>query len=243
MDATTGLYYYGYRFYDTLTGRWPSRDPIGETGGVNLYGFVNNDGVNRWDLYGLVEVTQGENKTVNNQKGKFGSVGVYFTATFKKTEGKEPKKCCYTGDKVIWHIQKNMPPRDIFGVPDWKHYEKNKNKDWLDRYMNDTPYTYEGLDAHESTHVRQYEGLKNEIKAELEARFSKEFCYETAAERDKNFDASTKNYATPKPTAIAAFEKKYGPSGANRANRAEREAMENEYKEYERQYNEWKNKQ
>lgn len=26
-------------------GLWPSRDPIGERGGVNLYGFVGNDGV------------------------------------------------------------------------------------------------------------------------------------------------------------------------------------------------------
>jgi hypothetical protein len=34
--------YYGYRFYDPETGRWPSRDPIGENGGVNLYGFVYN---------------------------------------------------------------------------------------------------------------------------------------------------------------------------------------------------------
>jgi hypothetical protein len=31
---------------------WPSRDPIEEEGGVNLYGFVNNDGVNDWDYLG-----------------------------------------------------------------------------------------------------------------------------------------------------------------------------------------------
>ena len=43
---------YGYRYYDPLTGRWPSRDPIEEEGGVNLYGFVRNDGVDRWDLLG-----------------------------------------------------------------------------------------------------------------------------------------------------------------------------------------------
>ena len=42
LDAETGLYYYGYRYYDPVTGRWPSRDPIGEKGGVNLYGFVGN---------------------------------------------------------------------------------------------------------------------------------------------------------------------------------------------------------
>jgi RHS repeat-associated protein len=50
-----GLPYYGYRYYDPATGRWPSRDPIEEKGGVNLYGFVGNNGVNRWDLLGLAE--------------------------------------------------------------------------------------------------------------------------------------------------------------------------------------------
>jgi len=31
---------------------WPSRDPIEEKGGVNLYGFVGNDGVDKWDRLG-----------------------------------------------------------------------------------------------------------------------------------------------------------------------------------------------
>jgi uncharacterized protein RhaS with RHS repeats len=35
------------------TGGWLSRDPIGEKGGLNLYGFDGNDGVKRWDLLGL----------------------------------------------------------------------------------------------------------------------------------------------------------------------------------------------
>ncbi|MFC7339623.1 RHS repeat-associated core domain-containing protein [Haloferula chungangensis] len=48
-----GIRYYGFRYYDPVTGRWPSRDPIEEHGGVNLYGFVGNDGVNRWDYLGL----------------------------------------------------------------------------------------------------------------------------------------------------------------------------------------------
>jgi RHS repeat-associated protein len=53
LDSVTGLYYYGYRWYDPLTGRWPSRDPLEEQGGVNLYGFVGNEGVNLWDILGL----------------------------------------------------------------------------------------------------------------------------------------------------------------------------------------------
>ena len=47
-----GVTDYTYRYYDPNTGRWPSRDPIEEEGGVNLYGFVKNSGVNRWDFLG-----------------------------------------------------------------------------------------------------------------------------------------------------------------------------------------------
>ena len=32
---------------------WPCRDPIGERGGKNLYGFVGNDGMDTWDFLGL----------------------------------------------------------------------------------------------------------------------------------------------------------------------------------------------
>ena len=52
-DAETGLLYYGYRYYDPVTGRWPSRDPIGERGGINLYGMVGNNIVGRFDVLGL----------------------------------------------------------------------------------------------------------------------------------------------------------------------------------------------
>jgi integrase/recombinase XerD len=44
---------YGYRYMDPLTGRWPSRDPIEEEGGGNLYGFVENNAINDWDLLGM----------------------------------------------------------------------------------------------------------------------------------------------------------------------------------------------
>ncbi|MBU6303731.1 MAG: hypothetical protein KGS60_19460, partial [Verrucomicrobia bacterium] len=53
VDEFTGQYFYGYRDYDPAQGRWLSRDPLGEAGGVNLYGFVGNDGVGQIDLLGL----------------------------------------------------------------------------------------------------------------------------------------------------------------------------------------------
>ena len=52
-ERESGLNYYGYRFYDPVDGRWLSRDPMGERGGMNLYGMAGNDPVNRWDLLGL----------------------------------------------------------------------------------------------------------------------------------------------------------------------------------------------
>jgi RHS repeat-associated protein len=51
-DEETGMLYYGYRYYSPEMGRWISRDPIGEEGGVNLYGFVNNNPANLIDSLG-----------------------------------------------------------------------------------------------------------------------------------------------------------------------------------------------
>ena len=53
QDAATGLYYYGYRYYDPKTGRWPSRDPIEEKGDVNLYVFSENSSIDKIDLKDL----------------------------------------------------------------------------------------------------------------------------------------------------------------------------------------------
>lgn len=52
-DTETGWDNYGYRYYLPQLGRWPSRDPIVEEGGINLYGVVGNDPVSHIDLYGL----------------------------------------------------------------------------------------------------------------------------------------------------------------------------------------------
>jgi len=53
LDSETGLYYYTYRYYDPVTGRWLSRDPIEERGGINLYWFVRNTPTGWVDLLGL----------------------------------------------------------------------------------------------------------------------------------------------------------------------------------------------
>ena len=57
-DRESGLNYYGYRFYDPVDGRWLNRDPIGERGGINLYGMVRNNPINRIDRLGLETVAR-----------------------------------------------------------------------------------------------------------------------------------------------------------------------------------------
>jgi RHS repeat-associated protein len=59
-DYTTQLYHFRARWYDSETGRWLSNDPIGISGGLNLYAFCSNDPVNFVDPMGLAIV---KNKT------------------------------------------------------------------------------------------------------------------------------------------------------------------------------------
>ncbi len=69
-STTSGLYYYGYRFYDPYLQRWVNRDPIKEPGfnlligsqgtfhldeAKNLYAFVQNDPLYSIDNWGLVK--------------------------------------------------------------------------------------------------------------------------------------------------------------------------------------------
>jgi RHS repeat-associated protein len=52
------IYDYGKRWYHPKQGRFINRDPIGEKGGRNLYGYVGNDPVNGVDVLGMVTQDQ-----------------------------------------------------------------------------------------------------------------------------------------------------------------------------------------
>jgi RHS repeat-associated protein len=61
FDVESGLYYYGRRYYSPDLGRWTSRDPIEEEGGLNLYGFVKNDPIGLIDPLGQDFIAVGSN--------------------------------------------------------------------------------------------------------------------------------------------------------------------------------------
>ena len=53
QHEASGLILAPYRAYDAELGRWLSRDPIEEEGGINLYGYVGNGPMNWIDPLGL----------------------------------------------------------------------------------------------------------------------------------------------------------------------------------------------
>jgi RHS repeat-associated protein len=95
-DTETGIVNYELRPYQPPTGRFMCGDPIGERGGINLYGFVGNDAVNRWDYLGLtpdINVTltrdsTGYINTYGSIKVTINNQGVTICCAPKKTEWK-----------------------------------------------------------------------------------------------------------------------------------------------------------
>lgn len=70
-------------FYDPNLGRWINRDPIEETGGLNLYAFLENHGINDVDPLGLCDDCSGDCKKVKP-----------ITVTSCTVEGLETKGDC-----------------------------------------------------------------------------------------------------------------------------------------------------
>ena len=102
-DQDTGLSYYGFRYYDPHTGRWLNRDPLGEDGGVNLYGFAGNDGVNSIDPLGLDFIAVGSRLV---DRFVVGTVGRrrHFTIEYWKSE-------CPAGEGVKWNREEFVKSR------------------------------------------------------------------------------------------------------------------------------------
>lgn len=53
FDPETGLIYFGRRYFDPKIARWTTPDPVEYADGPNLYAYLHNNPLNRFDRYGL----------------------------------------------------------------------------------------------------------------------------------------------------------------------------------------------
>ncbi len=234
LDVESGLMNYGYRYYSPYLGRWTCKDPIEEEGGMNIYVFASNNPSNSVDWLGWLEITQGGTETLYDQEQLSGGIEVVFTAKFAKVENSE---CCVEASSATWWIRKHLPPNNKFGKPDWKDYEKNRNTSHANRYYNTTPYTPEGLDAHESEHVDQIQKIKGQVEAKLREYLEKaNKCFEEKEKADAALKQANENFSSPKQLNTNDLMKKnYPPKGSNLPP-GEKEAVDAEWKKYQQQY-------
>ena len=100
-DPDTGLVRFGARDYDSLAGRWTTKDPIRFQGGINLYEYAYNDPVNFVDLEGLSpdSVSQTVNQAIATRDPKVirdllqGPTGAVLNRSQRKLLTEALKKC------------------------------------------------------------------------------------------------------------------------------------------------------
>ena len=100
LDTESGFYDYGYRYYSPALGRWLSKDPIEEEGGLNLYAFADNGGVNAVDWLGLECGPCKCADDVGNRK--FTKMAVFKFAT----QDKDAKKVSDAANKFLSGLDK-----------------------------------------------------------------------------------------------------------------------------------------
>jgi RHS repeat-associated protein len=121
--ADLGLNYFGYRFYSPAMGRWLNRDPLGETGGINLYAFVQNDPVNLIDPDGLSPA----GKVIGFSKKAWNHIAKRHVARDSfpgKSKFKDPSTIKKNAEKTVKHPDKTTQQNDGRTV-----YEKDFGKE------------------------------------------------------------------------------------------------------------------
>jgi uncharacterized protein RhaS with RHS repeats len=108
-----------HAFYDASIGRWISRDPIAERGGVNLFSFVENKPTIGVDPLGLYTYTK-TNRTFTVEKCEIVIVYGHGSRTNNWNWKFPSPTCSYGGTITCWPQQNNdmIPPEHRFpGLP------------------------------------------------------------------------------------------------------------------------------
>jgi len=130
LDKETVLLNYGYRYLDAKSGRWISRDPIQESGGIHLYAVSDNDLVNNVDALGLTIYIDGKD-VYFVPEGRFGkndlSKKIKIGVVDKKKIVFDP---IYAEKFGISRVDKKAGdtytgiPGGLFGTDDFADFEK-----------------------------------------------------------------------------------------------------------------------
>jgi RHS repeat-associated protein len=124
-DNESGHLYYGYRYYLPSLGRWASRDPLGERGGVNVYSFLSANPIARIDRLGLDFWNGGEISGEYDEVISRGSqqLGTRVTRTWSRAL-----------TRIYAHVDTGCPCTRSYYVADYAQY--------LD-YVDTDYYTWE----------------------------------------------------------------------------------------------------
>jgi RHS repeat-associated protein len=160
--AMWSLYDYGYRHYSTDLGRWMSRDPIGEVGGLNLYSVIGNDCLSLYDILGLSSWY--EIDTANTEEGfckvikilSADVVGRSTIETLKALPGgvKAVKKYSVTFQYYEDKERTKEKGRPVTMYPIGTYRASNQDIVVVDTLDEETAAS---ILVHESRHRRQYE--------------------------------------------------------------------------------------
>lgn len=150
----------GTRYYEPRNGRFINRDTIEESGGINLYGFVLNNPINRWDLLGMFAVQE----FTRNSEG-----GVYMNLRLD-----------YEGNETTYQF--TAEEYELFRAATGYDYENNVSRGFVD-----TPRS--GLVSIEEWNSLM-EGISaNSFDAYVE-RLSQQAIFGAAATAIENFNAT-----------------------------------------------------
>ncbi|MBP6603743.1 MAG: hypothetical protein KA250_18150 [Verrucomicrobiales bacterium] len=88
-------------YYNPGSGKWLSRDPIGERGGVNLYGFVSNNSVGTIDYLGNAPIQ---------------AVPIQYTLKYRTSHGPEYGDCGNARWDIDWIVSSSTGAPNANGL-------------------------------------------------------------------------------------------------------------------------------
>jgi RHS repeat-associated protein len=111
LHSNSGTIYYLLRYFDPSLQRWLNRDPVGESGGRNLYEFIGNDPTHRTDSWGLCKngfpffLNGAEILRTYYAPTYQPNISGYFTCGWSAVLEKRVR--CYTCEKghLSWHFE------------------------------------------------------------------------------------------------------------------------------------------